>query len=113
MTQQPFLHLLGLVGGVVVTDQMQIQPGGHGLIDGLEEPQELLAAVSAVVLGDDRTTADIERGEQAGRAVPDVGWVILAGVPGMMGRIGAVRSSACIWLFSPTARTSVFSGGLR
>jgi hypothetical protein len=31
---------------------MQTQLGGHGLIDGREEPQELLVAMAAVVLGE-------------------------------------------------------------
>jgi hypothetical protein len=40
-------------------------------------------------------------------------WVIRAGVPGIIGRIGAVRSNACICVFSSTASTSAFSGGAR
>ena len=35
------------------------------------------------------------------------------GVPGSIGRIGAVRSSAWIWHFSSTHSTTARSGGLR
>ena len=62
----------GLVGGVVVQTRCSSRPFGHGGVDELEEPQELLVAVPAVVLGDHRAAGDVQRGEQAGRAVPDV-----------------------------------------
>jgi len=46
----------GLVGGVVVQQQVQLEVLRHGGVDQLEEPQELLllVAVPAVVLGDHR-----------------------------------------------------------
>ena len=47
-------------------------PSGHGGVDELEEPQELLVAVTPVVLGDHRPAGDIQGGEQAGRAVPHI-----------------------------------------
>src|ERR1700689_2275270 len=72
MADQPVLHRGGLVGGVVVADQVQVQAGGGGGVDGLEELQELLVPVLAVVGGDDLAGGDVERGEQAGRAVADV-----------------------------------------
>src|SRR3954469_22398873 len=34
----------------VVADQMQVEPGGGVLVDGLEKPQELLVAVAALML---------------------------------------------------------------
>ena len=72
MLQQPVLDRRGLVGGVVVQDQVQVQVLRHGGIDELEEPQELLVPVPPVVLGDHRAAGQVVGGEQAGGAVPDV-----------------------------------------
>jgi hypothetical protein len=62
----------GLVGGVVVQDQVQVEVFRDGGVDELEEPQELLVSVPAVGLGDDGAAGEIEGGEQAGGAVADV-----------------------------------------
>lgn len=62
----------GLVSAVVVTDQVHVQLGGHGLVDRDEELLELGGAVLAVQLADHRAVSDIERGEQAGDAVAGV-----------------------------------------
>jgi len=70
--QQPVLDGGRLVGGVVVQDQVQVQVLRDGLVDQLEELQELLMPVAAVGLGDDRAAGQVEGGEQAGRAVADV-----------------------------------------
>jgi hypothetical protein len=43
-----------------------------GGVDELEEPQELLVAMTPVMLGDHRSAGDVQGGEQAGRAVPDI-----------------------------------------
>ena len=43
MPGQPSLHSLGLVGGVVVEDQVQVEPGRGLLIDQAEEADELAA----------------------------------------------------------------------
>ena len=60
----------GLVRGVVVQDQVQLQVLRHRGVNELEEAQELLVAVPPVVLGDDRSAREVECGEQAGfRAV--------------------------------------------
>ena len=72
MLQQPVLDRRGLVGGVVVQDQVQVQVLRDGGVDELEEPQELLVAVPAVVLGDDRAAGQVVGREQARGAVPDV-----------------------------------------
>jgi len=39
--------------------------------------------------------------------------VMRLGAPSLIGRHGCVLSSACIWLFSSTQRTTAFSGGDR
>ena len=60
------------MGGVVVQDQVQVQVPGDGGVDQLEEAEELLVTVAAVVLGDDRSAGQVVGGEQAGGAVADV-----------------------------------------
>ena len=42
---QPVLDRRGLVGGVVVQDEVQVQALRDGGVDELEEPQELLVAM--------------------------------------------------------------------
>ena len=113
VAQQPLFDFRGLVRGVVVTDQVQVQAAGDGGIDELEETQELLAAVPAVVLGDHRPAGHIHGGEQAGRAITHIVMGHPRRVVGRIGRQRAVRSRAWIWLFSSTARTRAFSGGSR
>jgi hypothetical protein len=61
-----------LVGSQVVADQVHVQLGRHSLIDRDEELAELDRPVLAVQFGDDAAVGDVERGEQAGGAVPDV-----------------------------------------
>ena len=57
---------------------------------------------------------DVQRGVEAGGAVSACSrGSRAAGVPGSIGRIGAVRSSAWIWDFSSTHSTTARSGGLR
>ena len=112
MLDQPVLDRRGLVGGVVVQDQVQVQVLRDGGVDELEEPQELLVPVPAVGLGDDRAAGQVVGREQAGRAVPDVVVGSGPGVVGSIGRHGAVRSRAWICDFSSTARTRACSGGL-
>src|SRR5262249_34252166 len=62
----------GVVGGVVVADQGHVQAGGHGLVDGGPELLEVDRPVAAVQFADDGAVGDVERGEQAGDAVPQV-----------------------------------------
>ena len=72
MAGQPRLDRGGLVGAVVVADQVDVQVGGHGLVDRGQELLELGGAVPAVQLADHGAVGDVERGEQAGDAVADV-----------------------------------------
>jgi hypothetical protein len=51
--QEPLVDRRGFVSRVVVQDQVQVQVLRHGGVDELEELQELLVPVAAVVLGDD------------------------------------------------------------
>ena len=69
---QPGVDLGGLVGGVVVADEVDVELGGDGLVDGDQELAELDRAVPAVQVGDHVAVGDVERREQAGDAVADV-----------------------------------------
>jgi hypothetical protein len=67
---QPVPDGRGLVGGEVVADQVHVQVGGDGLVDGDQELAELDRPVLAVQCGDDGAVGDVERsvdqhGEQA------------------------------------------------
>ncbi len=57
MSDQPGLDLRSLVGGVVVAHQVQIQLRRSVGIDSLEEFQELLVSVTALVTTDDLPVA--------------------------------------------------------
>src|SRR6266516_5698083 len=74
---QPGPDLGGVVGGVDVADQVHVQVGGHGFVDGDQELAELDRPVAAVQFADDGAVGDVERGEQAGDAVP----VVVVGAP--------------------------------
>jgi hypothetical protein len=69
---QPGPDLGGVVGGVVVAHQVHGQFGGHGLVDRGQELLELDRPVAPVQFADDGAAGDVEGGEQAGDAVPQV-----------------------------------------
>src|SRR6516165_3301153 len=103
-----------LVGGVVVEDQVEIEGFGRLLIDGAQEAQKLLMAVTPHALSDDRTGGDIKGGEQRSCSMPLIIMGHRAGPPPfLIGSPGWVRSSAWTWLFSSTLSTMALSGGLR
>src|SRR5947209_9838098 len=62
---------------------------------------------------DDPAGGHLQRGEQRGGAVATVVIGLFSGIPGRIGSIGAVRSSAWIWDFSSTESTTALSGGFR
>ena len=70
MVLQPLRDGRVLVGGVVVHDGVDILPGGHLLVDLLEERDELLMPVALGVAADDRPVQNVHRGEQRRGAVP-------------------------------------------
>src|SRR6478672_9192214 len=65
----PFLNLTVLMGGVVVQDQMNLQPVGHLAVDRVEELDELGVAVPGQALADHGPSQHVQGGEQGGRAV--------------------------------------------
>ena len=94
MSYEPAADAGSCVRAVVVENQMDIEICGDARIDGIEEVQELLAAVPPMAFANDLARGDVERGEQRGRAVPAIVVRPPSGEPNVIGRIGAARSSA-------------------
>src|SRR6266508_2251596 len=72
MGGQPPLDGVGFVGGVVVADQMDIQLGGHLLVELDQELAELHRAVPAVDRADHLAAGHVQGREQAGDPVAGV-----------------------------------------
>src|ERR1700730_10518497 len=66
---EPALHLLCLVRGVIVDDQMQIEMGGRLAVDLPQERQEFVRPVAWQTFADDLASRHIKRGEERCRAV--------------------------------------------
>ena len=66
---EPVADQQRLVGGVVVHDQMDVEPLGHVGFDLVEELAELGGAVACEALADHLPGCDVEGGEQRGRAM--------------------------------------------
>src|SRR6266498_4544269 len=69
---EPCLNLWGFVGGIVIHDDMDIEPFGDLSIDLFEEVQELGRPVTLVAFADDEPRGDIECCKQRGRTMPHV-----------------------------------------
>ena len=69
MPGQPTLHCLGLVGGVVVEDQVQVEVGRGLLVDQPQEADELGGAMAEHALADHRARLHVEGCEQRRRAM--------------------------------------------
>ena len=67
--RQPGLHRHGLVGRVVVHDDVDVQPLGDAAVDLFEEVEELPRPVATIALADDEAGGDIESGKERGGAV--------------------------------------------
>lgn len=103
----------GHVRAVVVHHQMHIQLRRHIGIDGAQELQEFPGTMPAMQLADDAAGGDVQRRKQGRGAMSLVVVRAPLGMPGASGRMGCVRSSAWIWLFSSTHNTMAFTGGAR
>lgn len=57
---EPLLDLVSFVGGVAVQGQTQVQLFRDRGVGQLQESEEFLVAVPAVVLGDDRVAGEVE-----------------------------------------------------
>ena len=69
MLTQPVLDVGGLVGSIVVYDQMEIQPLRCFLVDPLEESQELLLSVFGHTLADHFPIEEMEGRKEGSRAM--------------------------------------------
>src|SRR5271168_2203647 len=69
---EPRLDFGSFVGGIVIHDDMDIDPFWDLSIDLFEEVQELGRSVTLVAFADDEPRGDIEGGEQRGRTMPHV-----------------------------------------
>ncbi|MDF2809947.1 MAG: hypothetical protein K0S56_978 [Microvirga sp.] len=94
MTAEPVDHLGVLVGGKIVEDSVNRLASRDLALDGVEEADELLMPVPLHAAADDITLQDVESGEQGGRAVALVSWVMVPARRFFMGRPGWVRSRA-------------------
>ena len=93
MTDEPFADLGMFVGGVVVDDGVDRLVVWHLRLDGVEEADEVLMAVTLHVAADDGAVEDVEGGEQRRGAVA---FVIVGHRPGAarlhrQARLGAVE----------------------
>ena len=59
----------GLVGGVIIEHEMDVEIGRHGLLDLAEELAEFDRTVTLVAAADDLAGSNVQSGEQRGRAV--------------------------------------------
>src|SRR5208283_2878087 len=69
---QPADNGRGLVGGVVVDDQVDLEAGGHLPFDLAQKSQKLAAAVPGFEAADDPSGGDVQRREQRGGAMAEI-----------------------------------------
>lgn len=105
MPGQPGAHLRMFGRAVVVQDHVDQFASRHRRLDGVEEAQELVVAVTLHAAPDHRALQHVERGKQRRGAVTDVVVGLGLGRPSVTGRLGRVRSRAWIWLFSSSEST--------
>ena len=86
---QPVMDQIGLVGAVVVQDQVDVQLRRYVLFDGVEEVAELDGPVAALELADDLAGFGVERCEQAGGAVAKIIVRAAFGLSGAHGQQGS------------------------
>src|SRR5512132_993910 len=112
MPPKPGRDHRGLVGAVVVTDHMNIQPLGHRLVD---RGQNRLNSTARCRRCSWPITVPSARLNAANKLVipcRSSSWVRRSGIPGIIGSTGCERSNAWIWAFSSTHNTTALSGGL-
>jgi hypothetical protein len=69
---QPSTDHWGLVRGVIVHDEMNVEFTRHGSFDLVEELAELSSTVASIALADDPSARNVEGGEQRCGAMPRV-----------------------------------------
>jgi len=86
---QPAADQLGIVGAVVIEDEMYVKFRGHVVLDGVEKAAELAGAMPAMQLAQHLAAGHIEGGKQAGGAVT---FVIVAAAFDLSGAHGPGRN---------------------
>src|SRR5258707_15688396 len=99
------------VGRIVVEDDVDSLLHWNRFLDGVEEADELLMAMALHTPTDHLTFEHVVGRKESGATVTLVIMVMVAARPFFIGRPGWVRSSAWIWLFSSTDRTTAWAGG--
>ena len=61
MPLEPALYRGGLVGSIIIDDQMQVEIGQRPLVDGLEKAEELAMPVAGHAFADDGAVEHVER----------------------------------------------------
>ena len=72
VTRQPGFDLGVLVGGIVVDDEVQLDPDGRLLLDVLQKAQPLAVGVAPVGAGNDFALQVVQGGKERHGAVPAV-----------------------------------------
>src|SRR3981081_395051 len=72
MAQEPALDGRGLMGAVIIEDQVQLQFARHCGVDGCKEAAKLDRAVALMELTDHGAGPGVERGEQVDGAMAQV-----------------------------------------
>ena len=88
MRLEPALYRRGLMGGIVVDDEMEIETGGGLLVDQFEKAQELAMSMARHASPDDLAVQHVQRREQGGGAVALVVVGHGAGAPLLHGQSG-------------------------
>src|SRR6266850_541374 len=89
MAQQPALNRCGLVGAVVVQDQVQFQLAGNRRVNGFKKAFKFGGAMAPMELADYRAGLGVERGKQIDVAVTHV---IRAAALGLAGDASATAA---------------------
>ena len=108
--RQPLAHLWVLVGRIVLDDGVGHLSHGDLRLDLIEEADKLLMAMTLHVAANDGAIEDVEGWERVVVPCRLQSCVIVPPRLGFNGSLGWVRSSAWIWLFSSTQRTTAWAG---
>ena len=111
IADQPLSHGGVLVGGVVVEDRVDGLSRGDLALDGVQKADEFLMPMTLHIAADHRSVEDVHGREQGRRTVPLVVMGHGSGAAFFHRQAGLVRSSAWIWLFSSTDKTTACAGG--
>ncbi len=70
--RQPRAHSRMLVRGVVVANEMNLEPGRHAGLNVAQEREELLMPMARLALGENAAVGKVESGKKGSRSVPHI-----------------------------------------